>query len=212
VQLLERVGLEADSADRYPHEFSGGQRQRIAITRALAAGPRIIIADEPFSALDASAQAQIIEFFGTLRAQLGLGLLLISHNLAVIHHVADVAAVMYLGVIVEVAPTEALWERPFHPYTEALIASVPRLAEPGVVPPALSGEVPDPSRPPVGCRFHPRCPYAFDRCRAETPPLREVERGRTVACWLQEGTAPAPPAEHAQRRSGPAAAEPDARA
>src|SRR5918995_1779324 len=187
-QLLQHVGLAAGAARGYPHEFSGGQRQRIAIARALAADPSVIVLDEPLASLDASAQAQIANLLAGLARELELGLLLISHDLAIVRHVADTVAVMYLGRIVETAPTSALWELPLHPYTDGA----------GTLPTALPGEVPDPSRPPTGCRFHPRCPYAFDRSRAEEPPLVELAPGRSAACWLQvPGEAPAPPAEKA---------------
>ena len=184
--LLKSVGLPPEAAERYPHEFSGGQKQRIAIARVLAADPEIVLADEPFASLDSSSQAQVLNLLVSLCAKLGLGLLLITHNLAVVRHIAASVAVMYLGLVVEVAPTSELWDLPLHPYTEALIASVPTLAETGVIPPALPGSVPDPSDPPPGCRFHPRCPYAFDRCRSEPPPLVEAAPGRRVACWLHE--------------------------
>ena len=183
-ELLEHVGLPAGSARGYPHEFSGGQRQRIAIARALAASPSVVVLDEPLASLDASAQAQIANLLAALARELELGLLLISHDLAIVRHVADSVAVMYLGRIVETAPTRELWETPLHPYTEALIGAVPRADGAGVLPEALPGEVPDPSRPPAGCRFHPRCPYASDRSRSEEPPLVELAPGRAAACWL----------------------------
>ena len=183
-ELLEHVGLPAGSARGYPHEFSGGQRQRIAIARALAASPSVVVLDEPLASLDASAQAQIANLLAALARELELGLLLISHDLAIVRHVADSVAVMYLGRIVETAPTRELWETPLHPYTEALIGAVPRADGAGVLPESLPGEVPDPSRPPAGCRFHPRCPYASDRSRSEEPPLVELAPGRAAACWL----------------------------
>jgi oligopeptide/dipeptide ABC transporter ATP-binding protein len=183
-ELLEQVGLPESAARRYPHQFSGGQRQRIAIARALAAEPSVIVLDEPLSSLDTSAQAQIANLLVGLSRTLDLGLLLISHDLAIVRHVADVISVMYLGVMVETSPTRALWALPLHPYTEALIAAVPHPDGSGFLPEALPGEVPDPARPPPGCRFHPRCPYAFDRCRVETPPLVEIAAGRDAACWL----------------------------
>ena len=184
-ELLEQVGLPADAARRYPHEFSGGQRQRIALARALAASPSVIVLDEPLASLDASAQAQLANLLGDLARELDLGLLLISHDLAIVRHVADVVAVMYLGKIVETAPTRALWDQPLHPYSEGLIAAVPRADGAGILPDALPGEVPDPARPPTGCRFHPRCPYAFARCPVEEPPLIDVIPRRASACWLQ---------------------------
>jgi oligopeptide/dipeptide ABC transporter ATP-binding protein len=184
--LLSQVGLPASAAASYPHEFSGGQRQRIAIARAIAAEPSVIVADEPLAALDASIKAQLANLMVRLSRELGAGLLFISHDLAIVRHVADVVAVMYLGLVVEVAATRALWAMPLHPYTEALVAAVPRLDRVRALPDALPGEVADPAHPPKGCRFHPRCPYVFDRCRVEAPPLIEVAPGRQVACWLQE--------------------------
>jgi peptide/nickel transport system ATP-binding protein len=181
-ELLERVGLPARFAKRYPHEFSGGQRQRIAIARALAADPALIVADEPVTSLDASSQAQVTNLLGALCREMEMGMLFISHDLALVRHVADVVAVMYLGRIVEVGPTDALWEAPLHPYTRALIAAVPVADGKRRLPEALPGEVPDPAQPPAGCRFRPRCPHAFDRCTDE-PPLLEVG-ARAAACWL----------------------------
>ena len=197
-ELLDQVGLSAGAAERFPHEFSGGQRQRIAIARALAAEPSVIVLDEPLASLDASAQAQLANLLVGLSRGLGLSLVLISHDLAVVRHVADAVSVMYLGVMVETGATASLWELPLHPYSEALIAAVPRPDGSGFLPEALPGEVPDPARPPAGCRFHPRCPYSFDRCRVDEPPLIPLADGRTAACWLQpSGAAPAPPAERA---------------
>jgi peptide/nickel transport system ATP-binding protein len=186
--LLERVGLSGSAVERHAHEFSGGQRQRIAIARVLAAEPRIIIADEPISALDASAQAQIAELLVSLVRDEGVGLLLISHDLSVVHHVADDVAVMYLGCIVERAPTDALWRGPHHPYSQALIEAVPRTDGRGRLPRALGGEVPDPAAPPEGCRFRPRCAFAFDRCLDVPPPIDTGEGD--AACWLNEGEKP----------------------
>jgi oligopeptide/dipeptide ABC transporter ATP-binding protein len=199
-ELLDQVGLSAGAAERFPHEFSGGQRQRIAIARALAAEPSVIVLDEPLASLDASAQAQLANLLVGLSRELGLSLVLISHDLAVVRHVADAVSVMYLGVMVETGATAPLWDVPLHPYSEALIAAVPRPDGSGFLPEALPGEVPDPARPPAGCRFHPRCPYAFDRCRVDEPPLIPLADGRTAACWLQpSGAAPARPAERASQ-------------
>jgi peptide/nickel transport system ATP-binding protein len=200
-ELCELVGLPAGAAERYPHEFSGGQRQRIAIARTLAAEPTVLVLDEPLASLDASAQAQLANLLVGLSRELGLGLLLISHDLAIVRHVADVVSVMYLGTIVERGSTRPVWELPLHPYSEALIGAVPHPDGRGFLPEALPGEVPDPGRPPSGCRFHPRCPYAFDRCVQEEPPLVQLADGRLAACWLQrEGAAPAPPARLATAR------------
>jgi oligopeptide/dipeptide ABC transporter ATP-binding protein len=184
-ELLELVGLPANAVGRYPHEFSGGQRQRMAVARALAADPSVIVLDEPLASLDASAQAQLANLLKRLSRELDVGLLLISHDLAIVRHVADDVSVMYLGRMVETAPTAPLWERPAHPYTEALTAAVPRADGAGVLPESLPGEVPDPAHPPSGCRFHPRCPYAFDRCPVEEPALMPLTGGRSAACWLQ---------------------------
>src|SRR5439155_16799924 len=184
--LLERVGLPPNAVSRYPHEFSGGQRQRIAIARALAANPSVIVLDEPLASLDASAQAQLANLLKALSRELEVGLLLISHDLAIVRHVADAFSVMYLGRMVETAPTVPLWERPAHPYSEALIAAVPRADGAGLLPESLPGEVPNPADPPSGCRFHPRCPYAFERCPVEEPPLLVLTAERSAACWLQE--------------------------
>ena len=184
-ELLDEVGLPADAGERFPHEFSGGQRQRIAIARALAAEPTALVLDEPLSSLDASAQAQIANLLVRLTRELELGLLLISHDLAVVRQVADRVCVMYLGEVVEQATTRALWAEPLHPYTEALIAAIPHADGTGFVPEALAGEVPDPVHPPSGCRFHPRCPIAVSHCAEEEPPFERVAEGRDVACWLR---------------------------
>ncbi|MFC4116261.1 ABC transporter ATP-binding protein [Nonomuraea zeae] len=178
--LLERVGLPRDFAGRHPHEFSGGQRQRIAIARALAARPRLLIGDEPISALDASAQSQVARLMRDLAVDSGAGLLFISHDLSVVRLIADRIAVMYLGKIVEVGDTAAVWAEPRHPYTKALLQAIPKPDGLGVLPAELPGDVPDPANPPEGCRFHPRCPLVMDVCR-----VKEPEFG-PVACWLHE--------------------------
>lgn len=185
-ELLEMVGLPADAATRFPHEFSGGQRQRICIARALAAEPSIIVADEPISALDASAQAQIANLLRELAHELNVGLLFISHDLAIVRHVADRVAVMYLGRVAETGPTAAIWDAPLHPYSTALIGAVLHADGSGELPQALPGDVPDPADPPQGCRFQTRCPMVMDRCRVEEPTLepREDGSGRLAACWL----------------------------
>jgi oligopeptide/dipeptide ABC transporter ATP-binding protein len=200
-ELLERVGLPATAADGYPHEFSGGQRQRIAIARTLAAGPSCLIADEPISALDASAQAQVANLLTVLVREEGIGLVLVSHDLSVVRQVADRVAVMYLGRIVEIGDTAAVWSNPVHPYTEALVAAIPRADGAGVLPADLPGDVPDPASPPSGCRFHPRCPVARDDC-AVTPQQLVTVSGRQVACHVR---APRPGGPAPAARGGPAA-------
>jgi peptide/nickel transport system ATP-binding protein len=180
-QLLADVGLSPADATKYPHEFSGGQRQRIAVARALASAPALIICDEPTSALDVSIQAQILNLMRDLQDEHGLTYLFISHNLAVVDFVSDQVAVMYLGRIVEIADRETLFGRPGHPYTRVLTGSVPGLAEIGARRAPMLGEVPNPIAPPPGCPFHPRCPLAIARCRAEAPQLKPFDAG-LVAC------------------------------
>jgi peptide/nickel transport system ATP-binding protein len=183
-QLLDQVSLPQGAADKYPHQFSGGQRQRIAIARALAVSPSVMILDEPFASLDASAQAQLANTLRTVVDIENVGMLLISHDLAIVRHIADRVAVMYLGTIVESAPTSELWALPLHPYTEALMNAIPKANGKRELPVAPRGEVGDPADPPPGCRFHPRCPYALEKCAVDTPALIEVAPGRSVACWL----------------------------
>ena len=184
IGLLDRLGLPRSAVDAYPHQFSGGQRQRIAIARALAVSPEYLILDEPLASLDASAQAQLANLLQDLAVAEGLGMLLISHDLSIVHHIADTVFVMYLGLVVEAAPTRELWRAPLHPYTQALIESVPNPDGKGVLPPSLTGEVGDPANPPSGCRFRTRCSHAFDRCALESPKLVQIEADRLVSCWL----------------------------
>lgn len=186
-ELLQLVGLRPEYMRRYPHAFSGGQRQRIVVARALALNPRLVLMDEPTSALDVSIQAQTLNLLKDLQARLNLSYLFISHNLGVVEHVSDRVAVMYVGRLVEIAPTQMLYQKPKHPYTEALLASIPkpdpkrnrRRA-------AITGEIPNPANPPSGCHFHPRCPYAQAICSRETPPLREITPGQFAACHFSE--------------------------
>jgi oligopeptide/dipeptide ABC transporter ATP-binding protein len=184
-ELLAQVGLPADAGDRYPHEFSGGQRQRIALASALAPYPKLIVLDEPVSALDVSIQAQIMNLLKTLQEQYEVSYLLVAHNLATVRYMTHHTAVMYLGQIVEYAPTEALYTNPLHPYTKALFSAAlpahPDIEREEVV---LSGEVPSPINPPSGCRFHPRCPMAMDECRTVAPTPRQTGVQHTVACHL----------------------------
>ena len=183
VHLMEVTGLETRYLRRYPHAFSGGQRQRIGIARSLATNPRLIVADEPVSALDVSIQAQILNLLGDLQEEFGLSYLFIAHDLSVVNYVSDRVAVMYVGRLVELATTEALYSEPKHPYTEALLSAVP-ISDPDFVRDRiiLEGEIPDPSSPPDGCYFHPRCPYAKEVCRKETPQWEEVAPEHFAAC------------------------------
>jgi peptide/nickel transport system ATP-binding protein len=187
VELLDAVGLRPEYVRRYPHEFSGGQRQRIGIARALALNPHLVLCDEPVSALDVSIQAQILNLLQELQAQFQLTYLFIAHDLSVVEHISDRVAVMYVGKLVEAAETEELFRHPRHPYTEALMSAVPKpdplLRSERIVPP---GEVADPSNPPPGCCFHPRCRYAQPQCQVEEPVLREISPGHLVSCHLAE--------------------------
>jgi oligopeptide/dipeptide ABC transporter ATP-binding protein len=184
--LFEKVGLRADQMARFPHEFSGGQRQRLGIARALAVRPKLIVADEPVSALDVSVQAQVVNLLMDLQAEFGLSYLFVAHDLAVVEHISHRVAVMYLGKIVEIADRKTIFAAPLHPYTEALLSAAPmpnpRLKKKRIL---LSGDVPSPINPPKGCRFHTRCPLAEARCRIEEPPIKEVAPGHQVACHLR---------------------------
>jgi oligopeptide/dipeptide ABC transporter ATP-binding protein len=188
-ELLTQVGLAPEVADRYPHEFSGGQRQRIGIARALALRPALVICDEPVSALDVSVRAQVINLLVDMQRRRGIAYLFISHDLSVVAYVCDRVMVMYLGAIVESGPRVALWRRPLHPYTCALLEAAP-VADPARgrrgAPPLLPGELPSPLNPPAGCTFHTRCPHAAERCRHEAPMLRAFGEGRSVACHFAE--------------------------
>jgi oligopeptide/dipeptide ABC transporter ATP-binding protein len=187
LETLKRVGLEDYHARRYPHEFSGGQRQRIGIARALALRPRFIICDEPVSALDVSIQSQVLNILKDLQEEFGLTYLFIAHNLSVVEHISDRVAVMYLGKMAELADRDTLYHDPLHPYTRALMAAIP-IPDPTIKRERviLKGDVPSPLNPPKGCRFHPRCPVAIDRCSQEEPVFKEARPDHMVACWLVE--------------------------
>ena len=190
-RLMDVVRLPRDAVGRWPHEFSGGQRQRIGIARALAAEPDLIVCDEAVSALDVSVKAQIVNLLQELQQELGLAMLFISHDLAIVEHMTHRVAVMYLGKIVELAPKRQIFSAPKHPYTQALLSAVP-VAEPGAARQRiiLKGDVPSPIKPPPGCRFHTRCPQAMARCRSEHPALREIAPGHHAACWLLDPQGP----------------------
>jgi oligopeptide/dipeptide ABC transporter ATP-binding protein len=185
--LFEQVGLRTDQMVKYPYEFSGGQRQRLGIARALAPGPKLIVCDEPVSALDVSVQAQVINLLMDLQTELGISYLFVAHDLAVVEHISHRVAVMYLGKIVELTDRRSLFDYPQHPYTEALLAAVPvpdpKIQRNRVI---LAGDVPSPINPPSGCRFHTRCPYAFERCRTEEPLMKQVRPAHWAACHLRE--------------------------
>ena len=183
---MNRVGLDPTLKRRYPHQFSGGQRQRIGIARALAVKPEFLICDEAVAALDVSIQAQVLNLFMDLRRDLNLTYLFISHDLGVVEHLSDRVVIMYLGRVVESGPAEELFEAPNHPYTQALLVEVPRLESRRRRFVPVKGEIPSPIHPPPGCHFHPRCPHAFERCKAEVPTLREIAPGRLSACHLND--------------------------
>ena len=185
-EVMLRVGLDPEFMRRYPHQFSGGQRQRIGIARALAVKPEFLVCDESVAALDVSIQAQVLNLFMDLRAELSLTYLFISHDLGVVEHLSDRVVIMYLGRVVEIATTDALFEEPAHPYTQALLAEVPRIESRRRRFEPVRGEIPSPLEPPRGCHFHPRCPHAMKRCAEEVPVLRMTKSGRHVACHLNE--------------------------
>jgi peptide/nickel transport system ATP-binding protein len=185
-EVMLRVGLDPEFMRRYPHQFSGGQRQRIGIARALAVNPEFLVCDESVAALDVSIQAQVLNLFMDLRAQLSLTYLFISHDLGVVEHLSDRVVIMYLGRVVEIATTDALFQEPAHPYTQALLAEVPRIETRRRRFEPVRGEIPSPLEPPSGCHFHPRCPHAMKRCVEEIPVLKMTNSGRHVACHLSE--------------------------
>ena len=187
ISMLEKVGLNSEHANRYPHEFSGGQRQRVGIARALAVNPQFIVCDEPISALDVSIQAQVVNMFEELQEQMGLTYLFIAHDLSVVKHISDRIGVMYLGNLVEYGETDDIFAHPLHPYTKALFSAIP-IPDPTVKRErvVLQGSIPSPANPPSGCKFHTRCPYATERCKTEAPQQREVEPGHYVVCHLYE--------------------------
>ncbi len=185
-ELLTQVGLSPLDQEKFPHEFSGGQRQRISIARALSSNPEFLVCDEPTSALDVSVQAQILNLMKDLQRQYGLTYLFISHNLAVVSHISDRVGVMYLGRLVEVADTKKIFNRPLHPYTQMLLSAIPDLKMTGKQRTPVAGEVPNPLNPPTGCTFHPRCPYANDRCKTESPKMLTAADGGAVACHAVE--------------------------
>jgi peptide/nickel transport system ATP-binding protein len=187
INLLERVGLRPEHIRRYPHEFSGGQRQRIGIARSLALNPQLIICDEPVSALDVSVQAQTLNLMNDLKADFNLAYIFVAHDLSVVQHISDRVAVMYVGRVAEMADSLQLYEKPLHPYTEALMSAVPRpdprLQKERII---MEGDVADPGNPPPGCLFHPRCRYAQERCKVEVPALREIKPDHFAACHFAE--------------------------
>ena len=187
MEILSKVGLQLEHYYRYPHEFSGGQRQRIGLARALILNPKILIMDEPVSALDVSIQSQILNLLKTLQSDLDLSYLFISHDMSVVRHVSDRIGVMYLGKLVEEAPTDELFANPLHPYTQALLSAVP-VPKSGAKKERiiLKGELPSPMNPPSGCVFHTRCPFAMDRCKTEIPQKKQIANGHQIACHLYD--------------------------